>query len=110
MLVFLSCQFVSLCVLYYFLQVVMEGTSWMYNLSRLDPSYMSEVHRFIDVATKHAWRTKTKHIYYPCMDCKNVVVFDDTNQIISHLVCRGFVKDYTVWTKHSSSPYTTRNP
>jgi hypothetical protein len=44
------------------------------------------------------------------MDCKNVVVFDDTNQIISHLVCRGFVKDYTVWTKHgegSSAPYTT---
>jgi hypothetical protein len=75
------------CVFYYFLQVVMERTSWMYNLSRLDPSYISEVHRFIDVATEHAWRTKTKHIYCPCMDCKNVVVFDDTNQIISHLVC-----------------------
>jgi hypothetical protein len=52
----------------------------MYNLSRLDPSYISEVHKFIDVATKHAWRTKRKHIYCPCMDCKNVVVFDDTNQ------------------------------
>ena len=83
----------------------------MYNLSRLDPSYISKVHRFIDVATKHAWRTKTKHIYCPCMDCKNVVVFDDTNQIISHLVCQGFVKDYTVWTKHgegSSAPYTLK--
>jgi hypothetical protein len=81
----------------------------MYNLSRLDPSYISEVHRFIDVATEHAWRTKTKHIYCLCMECKNVVVFDDTNQIISHLVCRGFVKDYTVWTKHGegSAPYTT---
>jgi hypothetical protein len=82
----------------------------MYNLSRLDPSYISEVHRFIDVATEHAWRTKTNHIYCPCMDCKNVVVFDETNQIISHLVCREFVKDYTVWTKHgegSSTPYTT---
>jgi hypothetical protein len=85
----------------------------MYNLSRLDPSYISEVHSFIDVAMKHAWKTKTKHIYCPHMDCKNVVVFDDTNQIISHLVCRGFVKDYRVWTKHgedSSLPYTTRNP
>jgi hypothetical protein len=28
----------------------------MYNLSRLDLSYISEVHRFIDVATEHAWR------------------------------------------------------
>jgi hypothetical protein len=85
----------------------------MYNLSRLDPSYISKVHRFIDVATKHAWRTKTKHIYCPCMDCKNVAIFDDTYQIISHLVCQRFVKGYIVWTKHgegSSSPYTTRNP
>jgi hypothetical protein len=91
----------------------MERTSWMYNLSRLGPSYISEVHRFIDVATKHAWRTKTKRIYCPCMDYKNVVVFYDTNQIISHLVYRGFVKDYTIWTKHgegSSLPYTTGNP
>jgi hypothetical protein len=72
----------------------------MYNLSRLDPSYISELHMFIDVATNHTWRTKTKHIYSLCMDCKNVVVFDDIEQIISHLVCRGFVKDYIIWTKH----------
>jgi hypothetical protein len=47
------------------------------------------------------------------MDCKNIVVFDDKEQIISHLVCRGFMKDYIIWTKHgegSSSPYTTKNP
>jgi hypothetical protein len=46
------------------------------------------------------------------MDRKIVVVFDDTDQIISHMVCRGFVKDYTIWTKHresSSSPYMTGN-
>jgi hypothetical protein len=44
---------------------------------------------------------------------QKIVVFDDTNQIVSHLVCRGFMKDYTVWTKHgegSSSPYMTGNP
>jgi hypothetical protein len=47
------------------------------------------------------------------MDCKNDIVFDDIEQIISHLVCQGFVKDYIIWTKRakdSSSPYTTRNP
>jgi hypothetical protein len=60
----------------------------MYNLSRLGPSYIFEVHRFIDVATNHTWRTKTEHIYCPCMDYKNVVVFDHKEQIISHLVCR----------------------
>jgi hypothetical protein len=85
----------------------------MYNLSRLDPSYISEVHRFIDVAMNHAWITKTKHIYCPCMGSTNIVLFYNKEQIISHLVCRGFMKDYIIWTKHgegSSSPYTTGNP
>jgi hypothetical protein len=96
-----------------FLQVMMERTFWMYNLSRLDPSYIYEVHRFIDVAINHARRTNTKHIYCLCMDCKKVVVFYDREQIISHLVCRGFMKDYIIWTKHgegSSSRYTTGIP
>jgi hypothetical protein len=47
------------------------------------------------------------------MDRRNIVVFDDIHQILSHLVCRGFMKDYFIWTKHgegSSVPYTTRNP
>jgi len=30
----------------------------MYNLSRLDPSYIPEVHRFVDAAKNHALRTK----------------------------------------------------
>jgi hypothetical protein len=85
----------------------------MYNLSRLDPSYISNAHRFIDAAKNHFWRTKKKHINCPYMDCKNIVVFDDTEWIISHLVYRGFMKDYMIWTKHvdgSSFPYTFRNP
>jgi len=61
----------------------------MYNLSRLDPSYIPEVHRFIDTAKNHDCRTKMKHIYCVCIDCKNIVVFDDTEQITSHLICRG---------------------
>jgi len=69
----------------------MDRSLWMYNLSRLDPSYISEIHRFIDAAQNHAWRTKAKHIYYPCIDCKNIVVFDNTKQITYHLVYRGFL-------------------
>jgi hypothetical protein len=92
---------------------MMERSFWMYKLSRLDPSYIPEVHRFIDAAKNHARRTKKTHIHCPCMDCRNIVVFDDTQQILSHLVHRGFMKDYLIWTKHgesSSAPYTTRNP
>jgi hypothetical protein len=46
------------------------------------------------------------------MNCINIVIFDDTQQILSHLVRRGFMKDYLIWTKHgegSSAPYTTGN-
>ena len=31
----------------------MERSLWMYNLSRLDPSYIPEVHRFVDAAKNH---------------------------------------------------------
>jgi hypothetical protein len=68
----------------------------MCNLSMLDPSYIFEIHMFIDVATNHAWRTKAKHIYCPYKDYKNIIVFDDIKQIISHLVCREFMKDYII--------------
>jgi hypothetical protein len=47
------------------------------------------------------------------MDCRNVVVFDDTQQILSHLVRQGFMKDYLIWSNQgegSSVPYTTGNP
>jgi len=43
------------------------------------------------------------------MDCRNLVVSDDIQQILTHLVRRGFMKDYLIWTKHgegSSAPYT----
>jgi len=92
------------------LQVVMERSFWMYNLSRLDPSYITEVQRFIDAAKNHSSRTKKTHIQYPCMDCRNPVVSDDIQQILTHLVRRGFMKNYLIWTKHgegSSTPYTT---
>ena len=72
-----------------------------------------EVRSFIDAARRHAYREKTKDIYCSCIDCKNIVVFDDPEQIISHLVHRGFTKDYLIWVKHgegSSAPSTEANP
>ena len=74
----------------------MERSLWMYSLSRLDPSYRLEVHKFIDAARRHACRQKTKYIYCACIKCKNVVVFEDVEEINSHLVRRGFMKDYLI--------------
>jgi hypothetical protein len=47
------------------------------------------------------------------MDCRNFAVSDDIQQILTHLVHRGFMKVYLIWTKHgegSSAPYATRIP
>ena len=85
----------------------------MYNLSRLDPSYLLEVLKFIDAARRHACRQKTKYIYCSCIECKNAVVFEDAEEISSHLVRRGFMKDYLIWVKHgegSSVPSAEANP
>ena len=90
----------------------MERSLCMYSLSRLDPSYRLEVRKFIDVARRHACRQKTKYIYCPCIKCKNVVVFEDAEEISSHFVRRGFMKDYLIWVKHgegSSAPYAKAN-
>jgi ribosomal protein S27E len=87
-----------------FVQLKMERPLWMYNLLRLDPSYQLEVRRFIDAAKRHACREKTKYIYCPCIDCKNVVVFEDPGQINCHLVCRGFTKDYFTAAQRGFNP------
>jgi len=62
------------------LQVVMERSFWMYNLSRLDTSYITEVQRFVDAAQNHASRTRKTHIHCPCMDCRNLVVLMTFNK------------------------------
>jgi len=53
------------------------------------------------------------HICCPCIECKNVVVFEDAEEISSHLDRRGFMKDYLIWVKHgagSSAPSAEANP
>ena len=45
-------------------------------------------------------------------NAKNVVVFEDAKEISSHLVHRGFMKDYLIWVKHgegSSAPSVEAN-
>jgi hypothetical protein len=79
----------------------------MSSLSRLDPSYHLEVRKFIDATRRHACRHKMKYICCSCIEGKNVVVFEDAEKISSHLVRRGFTKDYLIWVKHgegSSAP------
>jgi hypothetical protein len=54
-----------------------------------------------------------EYICCPCIECKNVVVYEDVEEISSYLVRQGFMKDYLIWVKHgegSSVPYAKANP
>jgi hypothetical protein len=39
-------------------------------------------------------------INYPCRDCKNLKKWDSMELIRGHLLWRGFMPNYMVWTKH----------
>jgi hypothetical protein len=58
------------------------------------------VNGFIEAAKRHALIKQTKDIYCPCFDCQNRIVCRDPNMIRSHLVRRGFMKNYEIWDHH----------
>jgi hypothetical protein len=87
----------------------MDHRAWMYGIRRHSRTFMSEVSKFVDIAEKHAHICKTKQICCPCLDCRNNIVWDDTDVIKRHLVKRGFVDGYTVWSHHGEVGGTFNN-
>ena len=72
----------------------------MYEESRLSAYFRGQVDVFLKRAVEHAKRLGRQEIYCPCVDCKNKKLWTDTLVIKSHLVRRGFLENYTRWTKH----------
>jgi hypothetical protein len=72
----------------------------MYNLARIDPMYLENVHRFVEEVKRHTNRQNKNDIFYPCVDCENKIACPDSQVVQSHLIKRGFKRNYTVWTKH----------
>ena len=79
---------------------------------RTDAYFRGELNKFIQVAENHARNEKTQLRHCPCNACKNLRVFSDPTTIRSHVIVRGFVKDYTVWKKHGETvaPPQADNP
>jgi hypothetical protein len=71
----------------------------MYGALRYKPGFCEEVDKFIEATENHAKTLKQKKvsIICPCRDCKNHLAFKDVTIIRSHLIMRGFLKDYTTW-------------
>jgi hypothetical protein len=63
------------------------------------------VDKFIEATENHAKTLKENKdsIICLCRDCKNHLAFKDVTTIISHLIMRGFVNNYTVWSHHGET-------
>ena len=59
---------------------------------------MHGVSQFITDAKAHAGNGNP--VFYPCKDCKNHRNFRQIESIRSHLITRGFMPNYTIWTMH----------
>ena len=78
---------------------------WMYKVSRLEPLYLHKVEVFLEAAQKDARNKQLAEINCPCRDCKNLTLFPlaQLSTVRGHLLRRGFMEDYTCWTKHSEN-------
>jgi hypothetical protein len=74
--------------------------AWMYDLARIDPMYLENILRFVEEAKRHANKQNKNDIFYPCVDCENKITWSDFNVVQSHLIKRGFKRNYTMWTKY----------
>jgi hypothetical protein len=74
--------------------------AWMNDLARIDPMYLENVHQFVEEAKRHANMQNKSDIFCPCVDCENKIAWPDSNVVQSHLIKRGFKRNYTVWIKH----------
>jgi hypothetical protein len=65
---------------------------WMYDLTRIDPIYLESVCQFVEEENS---QNKTD-ILCSCVDCENKIAWLDSRVVQSHLVKRGFKRNYTV--------------
>ena len=78
--------------------------SWVYGSVRWKTDFRQEVDAFLKAAEKHSMATKNRiKILCLCSDYKNGIAWNDVTIIRSHLILRGFVKDYTVWIHHGET-------
>jgi hypothetical protein len=71
----------------------------MYDLVRIDPMYLENIHQFVKDAKRHANSQNKNDIFYPFNDCENKIMWSDSNVVQSHLIKRDFKRNYTIWKK-----------
>jgi hypothetical protein len=85
--------------------------SWMYGSLRWKPDFQQEVNIFLVAAEKNSMEIKNIiEILCSCSDCKNYLAWSDVTVVRSHLIMRGFVKDYSLWIHHDETPVNVVEP
>ncbi|XP_031127589.1 uncharacterized protein LOC116029686 [Ipomoea triloba] len=76
--------------------------SWMYG-KRNTFEYRQGVENFLKYAEENKSKNGEEFLVCPCCDCKNLRKFRSSEQVKSHLICRGFKKGYDRWIWHGES-------
>ena len=69
---------------------------WMYG-NRRTSEYIEGMHNFLALAEAN------KHdgfMCFPCPICGNTRSYSDSKTLQTHLLCKGFMPHYNIWTKH----------
>jgi hypothetical protein len=72
----------------------------MYDLARIDPMYLENIHWSVAGAKRHANSQNKTDVFCPCVDCENKIACPDSKVVQSHLIKRGCKRNYTIWTKN----------
>ena len=72
--------------------------SWI-NVSRISDAYEKGVEDFLEFARRNGAAINGRY-YCPCVKCVNLIRLD-IELIREHVLCDGFLKNYTTWTWHA---------
>jgi hypothetical protein len=82
----------------------MQDISWMYDGAGGDPLlYFKHVTQFVEAAKTHTLCMNKKEIWYPCKTCENNVLWTTVKTIHEHILEKGFIDNYSIWTKHGET-------
>ncbi|KAL6842946.1 hypothetical protein ACP4OV_027259 [Aristida adscensionis] len=74
--------------------------SWMYIEQRHLKEFRDGVKGFLIAAEDHMKTSEKEYMFCPCVDCENKKMWRSSVQIQAHLIRRGFMREYTIWTEH----------
>ncbi|XP_023756321.1 uncharacterized protein LOC111904846 [Lactuca sativa] len=78
----------------------MDRSYWMYGIKRSCDEYLACLSGFLKVAEENRVTKGENYIRCLCVDCQNCCMYTDSAKIEEHLIIRGFMRDYTCWSRH----------